>query len=208
MTHSVRATRMVSGIALVAAIAVGGSGCSSESDTAVTLSPSPTASPSPTPSPSPVDPAEAAAQARIADAEQRYREFLEIYERHERAGTNGYRELNNNGYLGGMDIRAEETSYWKQFVDLGLKQVGESAGLVGIENAEYTKGDPLAEDFNGHRITFEACLDTTGADIVKPDGSSALQDGVEQRVRMSVLMEGLPAQVWAVSEVNRAQEEC
>ncbi|MBL0888136.1 hypothetical protein [Myceligenerans indicum] len=212
MIRAVRGARGVGSAFLVAAVAVGVVGCGVVSDAPPAASPVASAPSSPsfssTVSPTPTDPAEAAAQERIADAVQRYKEFREIYDRHQRAGTNGFSELNDNGYLAGMDHRARLKSVWDQYGEHKLKLIGEGEGLVSVENAEYKKGDPLEAEFTGHQIVFEACIDNTGTDVVTPDGTSVLQEGVSQRVRMHVVMEGLPAQVWGVREADVVKEDC
>lgn len=165
------------------------------------------ASPSPTVPPSPsVDPAEAAIAERAAAAEQRYREYLKIRERHHTSRTGAFQELFDNGYLGNPEMRDAEEADDDLFAAENLTQTGE-VRIASIEATGYD-GDPLAGDILGHRVTFAVCLDYTGYDLVRRDGTSAIAEDQRDRVFMNVVMQGQGGDIWSL-DTNKAEDrEC
>ena len=192
--------------AAVLALALVMSACQAgtEASTEATASLSP--SPTPTTSPSSTDPAVSAKKKNIADAEQRYIEFREISDRYAKKGKNPFWELMNNGYLGNADIQEAQQSYWQQVTELKLKQTGQ-ASVVSVEMSDY-EGDPLDESVLGQRVHFIVCVDNSGKDVVRPDGTSALQKGDSRRVEMGTVMQGQSSGVWSVIETAPTGKEC
>jgi hypothetical protein len=183
------------GAALVAvALAAGLSGCTTGDPV---VRPSVAATFGPPVSVEPVDPAEAAKEARIEAAQQRYEEYLEITSRLSKKGEDPFWDLMDNGYLSGDEFRKYQQSVWEQFTEKGIRQVGDSI-VVSYENVKY-KGDPLDGDIARHEVSMDVCLDNTNADFVDPDGKSILQEGFPKRVILNVIMRGMPAGVWAVA---------
>lgn len=196
------------GVIACTALAVVLSGCTGQSGgvTPPAASPSVSSSASPTGSPTPTDPAEAAKQERIADALRRYEEYLEIDEKHQKAGTNGYEELAL--YLGDPDMHANEEMKWAYIVEHGYKMIGDRKPVVSVVDAEYD-GDPLADTISGHRVRLDVCLDTTGFKIVGPDGKAlpAIGSGPD-KVIAKVLMQGQPSELWTIREDKSTKKEC
>jgi hypothetical protein len=193
-----------SGVVLV--LTLGLSACQVGAETPPDASASPSVSPTPTASPSPTDPAVAARKKNIADAEQRYIEFREISDRYAKKGKNPFWELMNNGYLGNADIQASQQSYWQQVNELKLKQTGQ-ASVVSVETTDY-EGDPLDESVQGQRVHFRVCVDNSGKDVVRPDGTSALQKGDSRRIEMGAVMQGQSSGLWSVAETASTGKDC
>ena len=196
------------GVIACTALAVVLSGCTGQSDgvTPPAASPSASASASPTASPTPANPAEAAKQERIADALRRYEEYLEIDEKHQKAGTNGYEELAL--YLGHPDILNNEYTKWEFLAEQGYKMVGSRKPIVSVVGAKYD-GDPLADTISGHRVRLDLCVDGSGAHIVDADGEAVpVPDPGPDRFIKKVLMQGQPSERWTIVESTSTKEEC
>jgi hypothetical protein len=208
-THHRGGRRTLRTVLVSALITTAVAGCSMFGSADPTPSPSTPAATTdaPTSSPEPSDPAEAAKQQNIDDARARYEEFLAIGSKHAKAGTSAFEELLNKGYLGDNEIQTSEQSYWEQFTKQKLKQVGDGEGVVSVQVLDY-EGDTSKDGVLGHRVHMEVCLDNTGLDIVKPDGSSILQEGVSQKVIMDVLMQGQETGLWSVRESTGTGRSC
>lgn len=163
------------------------------------------ASPSPSVSPTPADPAEAAKEKNIADAKQRYTEFVEVSDKHAKNGTNAYEEFLAGGYLGDSTIMGEQESYWAGYTDAEFRQTGD-ARIVSMEVNDY-EGDPLADSILGQRVRMQVCVDTTGIDVLGPDGESVREGGMPERMIRDVLMQG-QSTVWSVRENTGTGEAC
>ena len=164
---------------------------------------SPSASASPGPS---VDRSEAAIAERAAEAEQRYREYLAIRERHHTDGSGAFQELHNKGYLGHPDIWTSEELDDELIVAEKVKQVGQ----VQIRSIEVTgyDGDPLADDIFGHRVNLAVCLDYSDHDLVRANGESVVPPGQPDRVVMHLVMQGQEAGRWTVNKHEPTGKEC
>ncbi|MFE7506702.1 hypothetical protein [Promicromonospora sp. NPDC057488] len=203
MFHRARPAAL--GGALVLALTLGLSACKAE-EPVPAASESTSASATPTVSPSKADPAEEAKTRNIADAKQRYIEFRQISDRYAKKGKDPFWELMNNGYLGNADIQASQQSYWQQVTELKLKQTGQ-ASVVSVEATGYD-GDPLDESVQGQRVHFRVCVDNSDKDVVRPDGTSALQKGDSRRVEMGAVMQGQSSGLWSVVETAPTGKDC
>lgn len=195
-------------VALVFSLAAcqAGTEAASETSASQSASPTPTTPPSSSASLTPEDPAEAAKAKNIAEAEQRYLEYQAIASEHAKKGENPFWVLMSGGYVGSAELQESEKSYWEQFADLGLKETGN----VSIDVVEVTRyeGDPLKKDVTGQRVRMEACIDSSGADVVRPDGTSTLQKGGQDRVLMKVTMQGQQGGLWSVNENTPTGKKC
>jgi hypothetical protein len=182
------------GAALAAmALVAGLSGCvSGEPEAAPSVAVSEVSA---SPSPSPVDPAEAAKEERIAAAQEWYEGYVEISTTYYKKGEDPFWELADNGYIG-QEIKTTLQAYGKEFTEKKFKQVGDTV-VASYSNAKY-EGDPLNDDVTGHRVTMDACIDNTGMDVVKPDGSSTLNQDFPKKVIVTIVMQGQPAGNWAL----------
>ncbi|MGI5190809.1 hypothetical protein ACQEVI_21900 [Promicromonospora sp. CA-289599] len=190
------------GIIACTALAVVLSGCSGQDD--VTPAASPTTSVSASASPTPTNPAKAAKQERIADALRRYEEYRDIDEKHQKAGTNGYDDVAL--YLGHPDIHSNEEMKWDFIVEHGYKLVGDIKPIASVIDSEYD-GDPLADTISGHRVRLRLCIDSTGFDIVDPDGK-VLPNERQGRYVREVVMQGQPSELWTINETTSTKKEC
>lgn len=204
-----RRPTMVVGAGLVSVVlAAGLGGCSSgEPVTEPSSAASSEAPASPSPSPSPVDPVEAAKAERIAEAERRFEEYVAISEKHQKAGTSGFEELFNNGYLGNAEMHASNRAGWERLGARKVKQVGD-VRIDYYRSETYEAGDPLEEDITGHRIQFVVCADYSEMDLVKPDGSSTQDDSFPDRRLLVIVMQGQPPGTWSVVQDGASREEC
>ena len=193
------------GAAIALALTLGLSACSADTEAASEASAPPLVSPTPTVSASPTDPAEAAKAKNIADAKRRYTEFVEISDKHAKNGTNANEEFIFGGYLGDSEMIGQQEEYWADYTEAELKQTGD-VRIVSMKVTEY-EGDPLEDTILGHRVRMEVCVNTSDIDVVRQDGSSALQDGVPQQRIMDVLMQGQRT-VWSVLENAGTGEAC
>ncbi|MEU4360770.1 hypothetical protein [Promicromonospora sp. NPDC023987] len=191
---------------IAVALALGLSACGGETEASSEAMVSPPVSPTPTASPSPTDPAAAAKEKNVADAELRYSEFRDISDRYAKKGESPFWELMNNGYLGNADIQASQQSFWDQFTELKLKQTGQ-ASVASVEVTDY-EGDPLDESVQGHRVHLIICTDNSGKDVVRPNGTSALKKGDSRRIEMGVVMQGQSSGVWSVVETASTGKDC
>ncbi|MGI5188955.1 hypothetical protein ACQEVI_12520 [Promicromonospora sp. CA-289599] len=203
----------VMGAAVALALMLGLSACQADSEAAPDSSASPSAPstptipPSPSASPTPEDPAEAAKAKNIAEAKQRYLEFQEITTENAKKGKSPFSELMSGGYIGSSELQSQQQSFWEQYTELKLKQVGEA----NVEVVAVTKyeGDPLQKDVTGQRVHMKVCVDNSGKDVVRPDGTSAVQKGSPDRVLMKVTMQGQTQDgIWSVNEVTSTGEKC
>lgn len=170
-------------------------------------SPTPTASPSSSASPTPEDPAEAAKAKNIAEAEQRYLEYQEITTEHAKKGESPFSELMSGGYIGSSELQESEQSFWEQYTELKLKEIGQTV----IEVVEVTKyeGDPLKKDVTGQRVYMTVCIDNSGRDVVNPDGTSALRKDSPDRVLMKAVMQGQKQEgIWSLNENTSTGKKC
>lgn len=178
-----------------------------EASASLRASPIPTTSPSPSVSPTPEDPAKAAKAENVAEAKQRYLEFQEITTVNAKKGTSPFSKLMSGGYIGSSELQAEQQSFWEQYTDLKLKQIGEAkAKVVAVTKYE---GDPLQKDVTGHRVYMRVCIDNSRKDVVNPDGSTALRKDSPDRVPMKVVMQGQKQEgIWSVNEVASTGGKC
>jgi hypothetical protein len=178
-----------------------------ESSVSSSASPTPTVSPSPSVSPTPKDPAQAAKAKNVAEAKQRYLEFQEITTANAKKGQSPFSELMRGGYIGSSELQIQQQSFWEQYTDLKLKQIGEaSIDVVGVTKYE---GDPLKKDVTGQRVHLEVCIDNSIKDVVRPDGTSAVQEGSPDRVLMKIVMQGQKLDgIWSVNEVTSTKRKC
>jgi hypothetical protein len=201
-----RSDPAVFGVIAVLALTLCLSACQSGAEASSETTTSPSASPTPTASPSLTDPEAAAMEQNVTDAEQRYREFRQISDRYAKKGKSPFWELLNNGYLGNADIQASQRSFWEQFTELKLKQTGQ-ASVVSVDVTEY-EGDPLDESIQGQRVHLSVCTDNSGKDVVRPDGTSALQKGDSRRIEMGIVMQGQSTGMWSVAETASTGKDC
>ena len=201
------------GAAVAVAFTLSVSGCQTDTEAAPESSASPSASPTPTisssPSVSPTseDPAKAAKEKNIAEAKRRYVEFQNISSKYAKKGQSPFSQLMSGGYLGSSEIQELEQSFWEQFADLGLKEVG-NAGVKVVKVTKY-EGDPLQKEVTGHRVHMRVCIDSSNYDVVRPDGSSALQEDSPDRVLMKVVMQGqMQDGIWSVNENTSTGKKC
>ena len=197
------AARSVGAVAVVA-LGLGLGACSGDLEPGAAPSESEVTSPS-TPSAS-ADPTEAAQKKNVADATARYEEFLAISTENAKKGESAFDELLQGGYFGDPELQSRQDSYWRQFTKQKLKQSGDRE-VTSVELAEY-EGDPLEKDVLGHRVQLQVCLDNSAVDVVKPDGSSAIQEGVPVRMIMDVVLQGQEDGRWAVRESTGTGEDC
>lgn len=209
MFRTPRPAALGAAVALVLSLAA----CQADTEAATETSASPSASstptdsPSPSASPTPEDPAEAAKAENIAEAKQRYLEFHEITTAESKKGKSPFSELMSGGYIGSSELQSQQQSFWEQYTDLKLKQVGEAS----IEVVEVTKyeGDPMLKDVTGQRVHLKACIDNSGRDVVRPDGTSAVQKGGPDRVLMTAVMQGQKQEgIWSVYETTSTGKAC
>ena len=192
-------------VSVAAALMVALAGCTSGDDAASDApSASASASGSPTASPTPTDPAEAAEQERIDDALQRYEEYREIDERHQKAGTDGYDEI--EPYLGHPDIWNNERMKWDYITENDYKMVGDVKPILSVVSAEYD-GDPLADTISGHRVDLRLCIDSTGFDIVDADGKIVPNERQGRYIK-TVVLQGQPGELWAINETTTTEKKC
>lgn len=171
------------------------------------VSSSPTTSPSPSVSPTPEDPAKAAKAENVAEAKQRYREYQSISSKHARKGQSPFSKLMSEGYLGSPEVQESEQSFWAQYTELRLKEVGK-AGIKVVDVTKY-EGDPLQEDVTGHRVHMKVCIDNRNYDVVNPDGTSALQKESPDKVLMRVVMQGQKQDgIWSVNDNTSTGKAC
>ena len=194
------------GVAVALVLSLSACQAGTEAAPESSTSPTPTVSPSSSGSPTPEDPAKAAKAKNIAEAEQRYLEFQNISSKHAKKGENPFWDLMSEGYIGSAELQESEQSYWEQFTELGLKETGH----VSIDVVEATKyeGDPLKKDVTGQRVRMEVCIDSSDADVVRPDGTSTLQNGGPDRVLMKVTMQGQQGGLWSVNENTPTGKKC
>ncbi|GAA4719581.1 hypothetical protein APR04_003477 [Promicromonospora umidemergens] len=201
------------GAVVALALTVGLSACQAGAEAPAEISGSPSASPTPTTSPSPSvpptpeNPAKAAKAKNIAEAKQRYLEFQEITTAKSKKGQSPFSELMSGGYIGSSELQSQQQSFWEQYTDLKLKQVGEAS----IEVVEVTKyeGDPLLKDVTGQRVYMKVCIDNSGRDVVNPDGTSALRKDSPDRVLMTAVMQGQKQEgIWSVNETTSTGKAC
>ncbi len=200
----VRPTSRIAGALATAALALALAACQSGGDARSEASPTTSASEESPQSPTP-DPSEAAIDERAADAEQRFREFLEIRDDYAKKGKDPFEDLLNNGYLGTAEVQKGEQSLWAQYTELGLKQVG-SMRVTAVETTEY-EGDPFDDEITGHRVHLQVCMDSSDYDVVRPDGSSAVEESPSREVRR-VVMQGQPTGLWSLSGYASAMGSC
>jgi hypothetical protein len=197
----------VLGGAVAAALALGLSACQAETSASPSASPAPSASPSASVSPTPKDPAEAAKAKNVAEAKQRYLEFQEITTANAKKGQSPFSELMSGGYIGSSELQSQQQSFWEQYTDLKLKQVGE-ASINVVEVTKY-EGDPLQKDVTGHRVHMKVCIDNSGRDVVNPDGTSALRKDSPDRVLMKAVMQGQKQEgIWSLNENTSTGKKC
>ncbi|MFC4629585.1 hypothetical protein ACFO6V_15165 [Promicromonospora alba] len=196
------------GVIACTALAVVLSGCSGQSDAPASASPaaSASASASPTGSPTPTDPAEAAKQERIADALRRYEEYLEIDEKHQKAGTHGYEDVAL--YVGHPDIHSNEQMKWDYIAEHGIKMVGDRKPIVSVVDARYD-GNPLANTVSGHRVHLDLCVNATGFEFVDAGGEvvPVTDPGPDQSV-LKVVMQGQPGEQWTINKITSTKKSC
>lgn len=190
----------------VVALTLGLSACQGGSEATPATATSPSASPTPTASLSPVDPAVAAKKKNVTDAKQRYNEFRQISDRYAKKGKDPFWKLMDEGYLGNADLQSSQQSFWKQFTELKLKQTGQ-ASVVSVEVTDY-EGDPLSKSVQGHRVHMIVCTDNSRKDVVRTDGTSALQKGDSRRIEMGVVMQGQSSGVWSVAQTASTGKDC
>lgn len=208
MFRTPRPAALGAAVALVLSLAA----CQADTEAAPGTSASPSASPTPTdlPSPTPEDPAEAAKAKNIAEAEQRYLEYQDITSEYAQKGENPFWDLMSGGYIGSAELQESEQSYWEQFTELKLKETG-PPGSETVEVVEVTKyeGDPLKKDVTGQRVYMNVCIDNSGRDVVRPDGTSAVQKGGPDRVLMKVVMQGQKQEgIWSLDENASTGKKC
>lgn len=208
MFRTPRPAALGAAVALVLSLAA----CQADTEAAPGTSASPSASRTPTdsPSPTPEDPAEAAKAKNIAEAEQRYLEYQDITSEYAQKGENPFWDLMSGGYIGSAELQESEQSYWEQFTELKLKETG-PPGSETVEVVEVTKyeGDPLKKDVTGKRVYMNVCIDNSGRDVVRPDGTSAVQNGGPDRVLMKVVMQGQKQEgIWSLDENASTGKKC
>lgn len=199
------------GVAVALALTFGLSACQAGTEAAPETSASPLASSTPTASPSasptPEDPAEAAKAKNIAEAKQRYLEFQEITTANAKKGRSPFSDLMSGGYIGSSELQSQQQSFWQQYTELKLKQIGEaSIEVVGVTKYE---GDPLKKDVTGQRVYMNVCVDNSGRDVVNPDGTSALRKDSPDRVLMKAVMQGQKQEgIWSLNENTSTKKKC
>lgn len=188
-------------VALVLSLAAcqAGTEAAPETSASPAASPTPTASPSSSASPTPEDPAKAAKAKNIAEAKQRYLEFQKITTTNAKKGQSAFGDLMDGGYIGSSELQTEQQSFWEQYTELKLKQVGEAkVKVVAVTKYE---GDPLQKDVTGHRVHMKVCIDNSGKDVVNPDGTTALRKDSPDRVLMKIVMQGQKQDgIWSVTD--------
>ena len=189
--------------ALLAACTGGGNGQPRSTPTAtatVSSTPTPTASPTPT-----LSDEEAAKQANIEAAQARYVEYRKL----------GDEILADPGQERAFEkirpyISSEERIAWwqsipQQYVDLGHHQTG-AAKVLGFTVTDY-EGDPVGE--GTQVVTMDVCVDGTGVDVLKEDGTSAVAWTPQTPIVTKVSMQRQPDQRWTVQvEDSSETTEC
>ena len=170
--------------------------------------PSPTAtksSPTPTETETtPADPVEAAKQANIDAAKARYTDYIATINAIATDGmTDGYNRILD--FLGTPDMMNERASYYAQASEQGLRQTGEIK-IASVTVTEYN-GDPTVAG-QTQQLRMDVCLDNSGVDIVRPDGTSALLPGYPPRLIQNVLMQTQQDGRWTVNESLNTETEC
>lgn len=205
----IRPTRpaAVIGAALAMAVAIALTGC--QPDPEPTPSPkataaSPTTPTSPSPTSTTVD-AGAAKQANIDAAKARYQDYITaINQIGADGGKDGYDRIAE--FLGTPELQTTHQDYWAQVASKGVVQKGETT-IAAMTVTEYV-GDPLAT--STQQVRMDVCLDNTGMDTVRPDGTSTQQEGWPKRVIQKVLMQTQTGGRWTVneSETTDPVQEC
>jgi len=189
--------------ALLAACTGGGNGqpLATPTPTAtVSSTPTPTASPTPT-----LSDEEAAKQANIEAAQARYVEYRRL----------GDEILADPGQEGAFEkirpyISSEERIAWwqsipQQYVDLGRHQTG-VVKVLGFTVTDY-EGDPVED--GTQVVNMDVCVDGTGVDVLKEDGTSAVAWAPETPIVTKVSMQRQPDQRWTVEvEDSSGITEC
>lgn len=185
-------------------------GSGGTASTAVSESPSASAGSDGQESSEPDDP-QAIIEQRTADAIERYKEYVQIKNEFEQRGENAFAELSKGGYLGSHDAREYEKKYGAELEKHDRKQTGEFV-LSSLESVEYD-GDPR-EDFDGHEVQLETCIDASGVDFVDGNGEKVPGDRADE-LAAEVTMRGTrinvggePKYVWSVSLEHVTAEEC
>lgn len=168
----VRVVRLswVAGILLVVAGAT--AGCTPGAPTVTnTSTPTPSASPSATPT---LDPASAAERAAVEAATTALSALITASNE---VGMAGYADSTPIAGLVGGDLRVSVLDLNRQSAESGSRQVG-SVTIADVAVAEY---DPGADGGGRERVILDACIDSTGMDIVLPDGTSRLDPTTPDR---------------------------
>lgn len=159
------------------------------------------------PSVSATGPAEAAEAKNVAEAKRRYLEFQEITTESAQKGVSPFSELMSGGYIGSSELQSQQQSFWEQYTDLNLKQVGE-AGIDVVEVTKY-EGDPLRADVTGQRVYMTVCVDNSDRDVINPDGTTALRKDSPNRVLMKAVMQGQKEDgIWSLNENKSTGKKC
>jgi hypothetical protein len=159
---------LVAAVLLVSAGAT--MGCSPDAPP-VLSTPKPSATVSVTPS---LDPAEVQKQAAVDAATTTLTALIAASNE---IGLGGYADSAPISGLVGGDLRVAMLDLNRQSAESSSRQVG-SASVADVTVAEYDAGQVGG---GRERVVLDACIDTTGMDIVLPDGSSRLDPNTPDR---------------------------
>lgn len=155
------------------------------------------------------EPAQTPEDLAAAEAEQRYREFLEV---RNSVAQGGYQSSAPFDAVAVLPERAyQEAAFRKAQATPGLRQIG----ATKIASLSVTSVDLTPEPGGYPEVLLQACLDVSGVDIVDGTGSSIVLPEREERSKSTVTMyryepgtKGAESGGWFVYEATALNEPC
>jgi hypothetical protein len=172
-------------------------------------SPAPAAVDEPADTESVQEPTQTPEDRAAAEAEERYREFLEV---RTSVAQGGYESSAPFDAVTVLPERAyQETAFRNAQRTPGLRQIG----TTQIASLGVTSVDLTPEPGGYPKIVFQVCLDVSGVDIVDGTGKSVVLPEREERSKSTVTMyryepgtKGAEAGGWFVYEATALNEPC
>lgn len=183
-------TRRVWTAAVLLAVALAAAGC-----TPGDPEPEPTTSASQAVTPTPTtDPAEAQEEAAVAAATTALTALMQAVDEF---AQGGYVDLGPlNGLVGG-DLRTTLPATYEQSQAKGARQTGSTV----LEDITLVEFQPGPSGGGREQVVLEACADSTGKDVVLPDGSSTLDPSFPKRLTMTYTVQNNDGH-WTVDAVE------